>query len=271
MFQFARSGFNSPPKPSKRAGRPRRRRRFEVLESRRVLAAAIDLASIEGLVFDDSSGNGFDSGEQIANALLILFRDDGDGVFDPTTGDSQERSATTDATGLYRFEALTAGTYFVQQPAQSVSGLSLQEAVSPPIMISSLDSQGQLITTIDSFNATTQAVSDSTNDGFPVTSSVMANEAIGGERDLLVDKTSVTGVVELRVNDPLLPGVLTFDSVGTGEGDRRVSWDGLDGDATVINDNGLERRSDFRRYRQWDSLGYRCRSQRRNRNDSPLQ
>ena len=64
---------------------------------------------------------------------------------------------------------------------------------------------------------------------------------IGGERDLFVNLTSSTGSIQLSVNDTTLglPGLLVFGSSGQGDGQRRVSWDGFDNDATVIDDRGL--------------------------------
>ncbi len=221
---------------SKRRSRSTRfRPRLETLEARRVLAAAVDLGSIAGLVFDDFTGNGFNAGEEVGDAALDLYRDDGDGVFEPTSGDTPVRTTMTDANGLYSFQRLTAGTYFVQQPAQNASGRSLQEAVSPPITISSADAQGQLVTAIDTFDGASQTVSDTSNDGVPGTSSESRSEAIGGERDLFVNLTSATGEIRLGVNS-LSPNVLSFDALSNGNGVRRISWDGFDGDATSIND-----------------------------------
>ena len=192
---------------------------------------------IQGRVFDDFSGNGFDAGEEVANATLVLYRDDGDGLFEPGAGDVVERTTMTDSNGLYEFERLTAGSYFVFQPAQP--GLDLQSDVSPLITIGAEDVKGTITTTIDTFDLTTQLVRDEINDGVPVTSSVPAPDAIGNERDLLVNKTSTNGAVQLSVDDPLLPNQLTFDSIATGAGDRRITWDGIDGDATTVDDTGL--------------------------------
>jgi uncharacterized repeat protein (TIGR01451 family) len=205
------------------------------LETRRLLAAATDLAAIGGLVFDDFTGNGFDSGEQVAGAALDLYLDDGDLNFDPTPsgGDVAVRMTITDAGGRYSFNRLAAGSYFVRQPAQPLLGL--QEQVSPLIVISSTDAQGQIVTTIDTFDGTAQTISDSVSDGVAATSSESRAEAIGGERDLFVNLTSVGGEVRLGVNS-LAANVLSFDAISNGNGVRRVSWDGPDGDATQIND-----------------------------------
>ncbi len=216
------------------------RPRFERLEDRRLLVAATDLTNIAGRVFDDFSGNGFDAGEQVAAAALDLYRDDGDGVFEPGAGDPVIRMTMTDANGNYVFERLTEGSYFVLQPAQTASSRNLQRSVSPLITITAEDVKGRIVTSIDTFNTATQQVNDTTSDGNPETSfaTEATTEVIGGERDLFVNKTSVDGAVQLSVNDPLLPNQLTFNSPATGQGLRRITWDGVDGNV-AISDTGL--------------------------------
>ncbi len=217
----------------------RRRLHLEPLESRRLLAAGTDLANLSGLVFADFSGDGFTSGEQVAGASVTLYRDDGDGQFEPDAGDTQVTTATTDVDGRYTFARLTAGQYFVLQPAQDVDARSLQRTVSPAITISVEQVAGQLIRTIDGFDGDTQSVFDDINDGVPVTSTAAAPEAIGGSRDLIVNKTSDIGSISLVVNDPASPGFLQVRSDGFGGGQRGVIWDGPDDDPAVVNDDGL--------------------------------
>ncbi|TWT56070.1 DUF11 domain-containing protein [Allorhodopirellula solitaria] len=217
----------------------RRRLHLEPLENRRLLAAGTDLANLSGLVYNDFNGDGFTPGEQVVNASVTLYRDDGDGQFEPDSGDSQVATTPTDADGRYTFERLTAGQYFVLQPAQDVSGVSLQQAVSPPVTITAEQVAGQLIRTIDGFDGAMQTVSDEVLDGVPVTSTADAPEAIGGSRDLLVNKTSDIGTISLVVNDPVSPDLLQVRSDGFGGGQRVVIWDGADDDPTVVNDDGL--------------------------------
>jgi len=219
--------------------RPRRRLFLEALENRRLLVAT-DLASVSGLVFDDFSGNGYDPGEEVASAALSLYRDNGDGVFNQGT-DQLVATTTTGSDGRYSFNRQSAGGYFVFQGAQTVSGSTLKQSVSPLATFSADAAAGTIVTDIDTFNQTTQQVTDNTNDGVPVLSSVLAPEVIGGERDLFVNMTSNTGVVQFSVNDTTLglPGFLVFGSTGQGDGERRISWDGIDGNAAVINDTGL--------------------------------
>ena len=215
----------------------KRRLLLENLESRRLLAAT-DLASISGLVFNDYSGNGYGAGEEIAGAAVSLYRDSGDGIFQSAV-DTSVGSTATGADGRYEFSRLTAGNYFVVQPAQTVGSRVLPEKVSSLISVSTGAVEGQIVTTIDDFDVTQQAVQDTTNDGVPVTSAELAPEAIGGERDLYVNLTSSNGYVALNVDDPLLPNLLIFDAGLTGDGVRRISWDGVDGDALSLNDSGL--------------------------------
>lgn len=221
-------------------GRRRRRLQIEHLETRLPLAAPTDLAAITGRVFADFSGDGFTPGEEVSGATLNLYRDNGDGVFN-AANDTLVRGLTSGADGRYRFDGVTAGNYFVQQPAQTVGTRALAASTSPLIPIEAADVLGELFTVIDSFNTSPQTVFDDTNDGVPVTSSVLgpASDIIGGARDLLVSKTSVNGRVQLSVNDPLFPGFLSFDSIQTGQGRRVVQWDGPDGSALTLDDAGL--------------------------------
>ncbi len=217
----------------------RRRLGFEALERRIVLAAATDLQSVTGRVFADFAGDGFTPGEEVSGATVNLYRDNGDGIFN-AANDTLFRGVTTGSDGRYRIDGVTVGNYFIQQPAQTIGTRLLSERVSPAIVVDAADVRGRLLRTIDSFNTATQSIFDDTNDGVPVTSFAQgsASEVIGGERDLLVDKTSVNGRVQVSVNDPLLPGLFSFDAIQTGEGRRIVSWDGIDG-SSAIADAGL--------------------------------
>lgn len=211
----------------------------ESLEGRWAVTGATDLASLLGTVFDDLTGNGFNPGEEIAGATINLYRDDGNGQFEPGTGDSQVGTRTTDAGGKYRFDNLTAGGYFVHQPAQSVSGKSLLEQTAPLAVFSATDVQGITVKTIDTFDVTTQSVTDTTNDGTPEISAAAASEAIGGDRELRVNKSSSTGSISLTANSALAPGVLAYDSASSGAGERAIIWDGPDGNGTTVDDKGL--------------------------------
>lgn len=91
---------------------------------RAVLAAGA--YSISGFLYSDTNRNGIiDPGEPpLANMLVRLFKDNGDGVFNPAT-DTLVGSQYTGADGSYSFTGLDAGLYFVkvvQQGCVLVSG-----------------------------------------------------------------------------------------------------------------------------------------------------
>jgi uncharacterized repeat protein (TIGR01451 family) len=225
---------------SRRQPDSRRRRKLflEPLEGRQLLAIT-NLAAIGGVVYDDFNGNGPDPAELIAGATVNLFADDGDGLFQPGGLDGNSIStATTDTAGRYQFNNLTAGGYFVQQPAQTVAGRTLLVDQSNLITLTPTNAMGATVLAIDSFNVTTQSVTDSTSDATPVTSAVAATEATGNERDLFVNLTSAGGSISLRANDLGQPR-LAFDSASGGDGQRLVTWDGPDGNASVVDDTGL--------------------------------
>ena len=215
----------------------KRRLLLENLESRQLLAAT-DLASISGLVFDDFSNNGYQAGEEIAGASVSLYRDTGNGSFQ-SSSDTLIESTTSSGTGRYQFSRVTAGNYFVVQAAQTVGSKNLAEQVSSLIAVTSQAVQGRIVETIDDFDTTQQSVLDTVSDGIPVTRSDLAPEAIGGERDLFVNLTSPNGSIALNVDDPILPDLLVFEARATGDGVRKISWDGIDGDALSLNDAGL--------------------------------
>ena len=205
--------------------------RFESLEGRRVLSVnAAD--SIRGVIFADINANDtFDVGEEIEGASVLLFQDDGDGIFEPNADDIQiGASATTDANGEYCFTDLDqSATYFVQQPAQTADGRDLSEQVSQIIGFTP-----QLI--IDDF-ATTQTTvaipppisTDNSTLQFP-----NEDEVIGAERDLFVELTNGMSEVQLRVNPFGQSDVLLFDSSAGTTGQRIVTWDGQDNDGTSL-------------------------------------
>ncbi len=77
----------------------------------------IPLMSIGDFVWYDTNNNGIlDGSEQpVAGVDLALFRDNGDGVFNPAT-DTPVGGQVTSAAGRYLFSGLVPGGYFVQVP-----------------------------------------------------------------------------------------------------------------------------------------------------------
>jgi len=212
-----------------------RRLCFERLEDRSLLAA-LDLAAIGGYVFQDADGNGFTPGEQVVGAALDLYRDvNANGVLDAGDG-AAIRSATANADGRYRFERLTAGDYFVQQPAQTVGAVSLAQMTSSRITISGADVQGTPGRIIDGF-ATSQTVTAAMPVGTTNASALAADEALGGERD--ISATLVAGGIGDSVTLSVGSGILAIDSGFSARGRYQVVWDSVDKNALVLNSTGL--------------------------------
>ena len=194
-----------------------------------MLAASNALPAIGGTVFADANNNGVaDPGEAIQGAQVVLWLDDGDGVFNPTL-DTQVTTVMTDANGEYCFDSLDADSdYFVEQIAQTVAGVDLPQSVSDLI-----ECEATLI--IDDFVTTQTTIAippPISNDQNALT--VSAAEAIGGERDLAVELSAGTSEVQLRVNPFGLSDVLLFDSSAGTVGERVVTWDGVDGAGDVL-------------------------------------
>jgi hypothetical protein len=97
-------------------------------------------------VWNDANGNGIKDGAEvgIANVQLKLYQDNGDGVFDPAT-DTLKGIKTTDANGLYLFQNLPAGDYFVQVVDSTVpAGASLTTNNNPTPIINLGEGQSYL-------------------------------------------------------------------------------------------------------------------------------
>ncbi|MDQ7035644.1 MAG: SdrD B-like domain-containing protein [Anaerolineae bacterium] len=62
-----------------------------------------------------TGSNGVQDGGEVGipNVAVTLYLDDGDGVFEPTTGDTVLATDVTDANGFYLFDGLVPNTYFV--------------------------------------------------------------------------------------------------------------------------------------------------------------
>jgi len=202
--------------------------RFEPLEGRALLAT--DLAAITGIV---------SIGAPVVGANIELFSDvDNDGLFEPG-GDDLAAIATdlTDATGRYRFDGLSAGNYFVRQPAQTVGLQDLGQFVSPQINISATEAMGIAGTSIDDFNNAVVQTVTGTN-AVPTASDASDHAgALGGERDLFVQLTSGGPGESVTLDSQV--GRLMFNSTDSAQGDFIAVYDGNDNDALATAFTGL--------------------------------
>ena len=119
-----------------------RRLLLESLEQRSLLAT--NLGAIAGTVYLDKTDNGFTADDVGRPSVTVnLYLDSNatgiPGVLDG--GDAQVATQLTDASGKYRFEGLSAGTYFVKQ--LPVLGLYQQPGQNvQTVPISATDAQG---------------------------------------------------------------------------------------------------------------------------------
>ncbi|QDT11456.1 beta strand repeat-containing protein [Planctomycetes bacterium K23_9] len=210
------------------ASKKKRRRRLsmESLAKRELLAS--DFGAITGTAYNDANDNGiFDAGEvALANVNISI------------TG-PVAASTTTNASGEYRFDDLTAGNYQVTQDPPAPTGFNPAPGESPrAITVTVGDAAGQSLITIDDFDGTTQtvdAVSTGTN---PNSSSVGDAAVIGGTRDLFVTVTSATGSATVSSNPGSNPGFLEINPSSTAAATYLFTYDG-DNDATTLTANGL--------------------------------
>jgi uncharacterized repeat protein (TIGR01451 family) len=206
--------------------------RFETLEPRMLLAA--DMAAIAGLATLNVSG----TDEAFAGVVMSLHRDNGDGVFNPST-DALVSSTTTASNGRYRFDHVLAGNYFVQQRAFVVGSVTLPAVASNVVTITPTEAEGTMHTVIDAFG-TTQQIARATSSTPYAPSTAAASEALGGFRKLLVTIDQPFGTMLLAANDPSTGlARLDFSATATATGSRLVTWDGSGDAADSTNFTGL--------------------------------
>ena len=209
----------------------RRRLRMELLEGRELFAA-----DIQGTVFHDiNNDTQLSPGDTPLSGVVVqLFQDNGDGVYGPS--DILKDSATSAGNGGYTLTAESVGNYFVVQNTQP-NGFTQRFAQRvQKVTINNADIAIVDKIVIDTFNTTQQVVNANFPGATPNSSILAAPEALGGERDIFVDATA--GTISVSANGTPKPGELVFDVGAGANGKRVVSYDGLDGSAS-LNSTGL--------------------------------
>lgn len=211
----------------------------EQLESRMLLTIN-NLGAIQGQVYEDLAKDGLTVDDAPQTSFSVkLYRDGGDLVFGNGAGDDKfVGTDQTDSKGKFLFTGLTAGRYFVEQPA--IPGLvQLPGENVVTININSAEAQGtQGSVIIDAFDTPVGGQSiTATGAGAKIHSSLAAT-VVGGERDVTVEIQSGTNSADLLVNSKS-SGVLRFTSAAATAARYSVVWDGVDGSATKFNPTGL--------------------------------
>ncbi len=242
-------------KTQKRSRRNRRqldrRLRVEHMEARRLMAG--DLGSIAGNVYTDVTDDGYQAPNPpvvvgdpgILGVTLSLFQDAvgaGAGTLGPEDGVAIQ-TQVTDASGNYRFNGLssiddsTDQLYFVQQTAAAGRLQRASETVKS-VTITPAMANGIEATNIDNYDTTPVSTSPA-----PVTAGpgltvpdqapTAIGEALGGQRDILVNNTTLPGGQNLDVS---VSGGLLSINTGVGvTGSVIVSYDGVDGSADTLD------------------------------------
>ncbi|MFO1062305.1 MAG: SdrD B-like domain-containing protein [Pirellulales bacterium] len=199
---------------------------------------ASDLGVITGTVYTDKTDNGLTGDDTLLSGITVnLYRDGGNATYDNGAGDDVlVTSATTNGSGVYTFDTLIAGLYYVQQAAASGTIQRTAETVKT-VTITNTDAEGVAGQVIDSFSTSQTVLSNTQN--VPATDAINAAEAIGGQREMFAELTSASGTVELVANAST-PGILEFNSSATGSGTRIITYDGLaENDAASVDGTGL--------------------------------
>lgn len=209
---------------------------IESLESRQMLAA--DMAELSGVVRVDLQGDGDASNDiVVSGATATLYNAGANGVFDGGSGDdSVVGTATTDASGKYRFDQVAAGSYFVKITPPS----NLQFAAGAdvkPVSVSSDEGDGIVGPTIDGFDSF-QAVVASPPPISDDASTLSDASVLGGERDVYVQLTESTNPIS-AISLAASGGNLYVASGPGATGNVKVVWDGVDGNARAVNPTGL--------------------------------
>lgn len=226
---------------SSRSGSRKRNRRglrLERMERRELMAS--DLGVIAGQTFVDQGNDGSSVGDPpvlvgptgnlvspgtpgAQGVSIELFRDNGTtpGSFD--ADDDLVGTVVSNLDGTYRFGGLSPDTYFVVQAP--VQGLATPD----PITAVVVDDDGVRTALIDDFATTamTLLANAATPNNFQ---SLNATEAIGGNRDVIVNATG-TGSVLLEITPAL--GQLTVSTGADGTGLVSVQYDGSESTATL--------------------------------------
>ena len=209
---------------------------FETLEPRQMLAA--DMAEIFGVVRTDLQGDGIASNDTVvAGATATLYRDGNNQAFDDgSIDDVVVASVTTHAEGVYRFDQVGAGRYFVKitlpPHLQFADGEDVRQ-----VTISDNEGDGINGPVIDGFT-TDQDVEATPPLPSSDPSQLLDSSVLGGQRDLYVELTEGT---DRRAGVSLVSGdgLMRLASDAAVTGNAKIVWDGIDDSALGVNAIGL--------------------------------
>jgi uncharacterized repeat protein (TIGR01451 family) len=212
--------------------------RFERLEPRQMLAA--DMAEIVGTIRLDTQMDGNSANDAlVAGAVVKLYRDGGDGVFNNGGGDDSTAAAnvTSNSLGQYSFTGLGAGKYFVKVDLPAGMQASAGGDVKT-ITISAADADGAIGSIVDEFDSFQEVEASPPPNSAGVVSTQTDLTVMGGERDFRVEITAGSDQFS-SVSLISAGGLLRLASGAMVTGNATIVWDGIDGNANSINHTGL--------------------------------
>jgi uncharacterized repeat protein (TIGR01451 family) len=221
--------------------------RLEQVEKRQLMAS--DLASITGRVYVDLEADNLPTGNPsvaISGANLVapgtagatgvnirLYRDNGAtaGVFDGTD-QVVGNVVSNPTTGVYRFDGLTVGNYFVQQSA--INGVTVPSQAAP-VLVNVNKADGVQTVQIDDFEVNAPALNAA--NATPLTAfHTGLTGVVGTERDVRLTNTNSTGQASLIISS--VQGTISVGNVAGSAANALLQYDGVDGSIN-LNSNGL--------------------------------
>ncbi|WP_158222708.1 beta strand repeat-containing protein [Rhodopirellula sp. MGV] len=204
----------------------RRALKLETLTKRQLLAS--DIGAVSGIAYADLTGDGLTGDDTRLEGITVeLYNDtNANNVYD--SGVDTLAATTTTATsadpepGLYRFDNLSVGTYFVLQGS---AGAGVTTPAAALVDVTADDADGETIVTIDDFTTGGQLITASGNT--TQTNTQAAANALGGSRDVELVHTNASGNTTFQVDNGT--ELLSLSTGGGALSQATVEYDGNDG------------------------------------------
>ncbi|MFO1491078.1 MAG: SdrD B-like domain-containing protein [Kiritimatiellia bacterium] len=199
--------------------------------------------TVSGTKTLDLTGNGFSVDDPPAPGFTIeLYRDTGDGVFDAGTDSLQGSTSTAAGTGVWRFDGLADGRYFVREALSPGWNQTGGPAFYTLDVINGV-AHVQTGVVIDDFNGPVPASSYVINaiDPDPTLRQHTVPGVLGGQRDMLVDVNGAPSPISANGLVGGTAGSYSFASAGAPGSRVTLQYDGIDADppGALVNQLGL--------------------------------
>jgi hypothetical protein len=252
FFGLLRGNLVEPSNRPIRASKRRRRRlNFELCEGREMLAGA----SITGITVQTALSSGFSAGDTPQGGVFVdLYKDNGDNVFNPPFDALSDREQSAAGTGIYTFNNVADGHYYIQEEVPTGFSQSAGPAFYTLDVINGNVYTGTA-TNIDNFTDPDPAAVYFINavDANPLNRHDTGSGIIGGQRDLTVNVLGPSNPISANgYVGTLSPGTNVFNlgSASSGPGTEVImhydaNGAGLGANLTAGGANGIRLDFDF--------------------------